>query len=203
MEKANKWISEYIENINLEKIEWIKLNSSELNNFIRENYLDEDTWQYVRDENVNSLYPTLLGMHYLNLDNSINKRAYSFLLGIVDNNIGKKTIVGATIYLDEYFIFTDQESPLTYISTMEVNSYFRNRGIYKKMCEVLIKFVNQNQHIITTMQSEIGLKCHVFEILKKELEKSGFKNYIFEDSYHLINSKLHNIICSKQKVLKK
>lgn len=203
MEKANKWISEYIENINLEKIEWIKLNSSELNNFIRENYLDEDTWQYVRDENVNSLYPTLLGMHYLNLDNSINNRAYSFLLGIVDNNIGKKTIVGATIYLDEYFIFTDQESPLTYISTMEVNSYFRNRGIYKKMCEVLIKFVNQNQHIITTMQSEIGLKCHVFEILKKELEKSGFKNYIFEDSYHLINSKLHNIICSKQKVLKK
>ena len=184
MEKANKWISEYIENINLEKIEWIKLNSSELNNFIRENYLDEDTWQYVRDENVNSLYPTLLGMHYLNLDNSINNRAYSFLLGIVDNNIGKKTIVGATIYLDEYFIFTDQESPLTYISTMEVNSYFRNRGIYKKMCEVLIKFVNQNQHIITTMQSEIGLKCHVFEILKKELEKSGFKNYIFEDSYH-------------------
>ena len=68
MEKVNKWISEYIENINLEKIEWIKLNSSELNNFIRENYLDEDTWQYVRDENVNSLYPTLLGMHYLNLD---------------------------------------------------------------------------------------------------------------------------------------
>lgn len=203
MEKANKWISEYIENINLEKIEWIKLNSSELNNFIRENYLDEDTWQYVRDENVNSLYPTLLGMHYLNLDNSINNRAYSFLLGIVDNNIGKKTIVGAAIYLDEYFIFTDQESPLTYISTMEVNSYFRNRGIYKKMCEVLIKFVNQNQHIITTMQSEIGLKCHVFEILKEELEKSGFKNYIFEDSYHLINSKLHNIICFKQKVLKK
>ena len=86
---------------------------------------------------------------------------------------------------------------------MEVNSYFRNRGIYKKMCEVLIKFINQNQHIITTMQSEIGLKCHVFEILKKELEKNGFKNYIFEDSYHLINSQLHNIICSKQKVLKK
>ena len=202
MEKIKKWINEYIENINLEKIKWIKLNSDELNDFFYENYLDKNVWEFVCSKNINSLYPTILGMNYLNLNDPINNKASSFLLGIIDNNIGKKTIVCATIYLDEYFIFKNQEMPITYISTMEVNSYFRNRGIYKEMCKVLINFINKNQHIISTHQTEMGKKYSVFEILKKELEKVGFKNYIFEDNNYLTNLKLKEVIYTNQKVLK-
>lgn len=203
MEKIKKWINEYIENINLEKIKWIKLNSDELNDFFCENYLDKNVWEYVCGKNINSLYPTILGMNYLNLNDTINNKTSSFLLGVVDNNIGKKTIVCATIYLDEYFIFKNQEIPVTYISTMEVNSYFRNRGIYKQMCKILINFINENQHIISTPQTEMGKKYNVLEILKKELEKANFKKYIFEDKNHLTNLKLKDAICSNQKVLKK
>lgn len=204
MLKRKKWINEYIENINLDRIEWIKLNIDELNDFFYENYFDKNICQYVCDDS-DSSYPILLGMHYLNLHDSISNKIYkySYLLGIADNNINKKTIVAATIYLDEYFIFTNQERPITYISTMEVNSYFRNRGIYKKMCEILINFINQDQHILTTMQTKMGEKCRVFEILNKELEKSGFKNHIFEDNDHLMNSQLTDIVCSKQKILQK
>ena len=203
MRSINKWISDYNENVSVEKINWIKLNSSELGDFFENNYLDKKTCEYVYDENANSLFPTPLGMTYLNFDNVLDGEKYSFLLGIVNNSIGKKTVVAATIYIDEYFMFEDQEKPVTYISTMEVNSYFRNRGIYKEMCGILIKFINPNQHIITTKQSEMGAQYNVFEILKNNLIYKGFQNNIFIDNHGLINSELHDIICAKQKILKK
>jgi len=203
MENIHKWINNYIKNINLDEIEWIMLNATELDAFLEDNYLDKEEWEYVHDENANSLYPTLLGMNYLNINSPINDKEYSFLLGIVNNNIGKKTIVAATIYLDEYFIFTDQERPVTYISTMEVNSFFRKRGIFKKMCEILINFVNPNQHIVTTKQTEMGLMCKTFDTLQRILISNSFMNSIFEDNNGMIHSELHDIICSKRKVLKK
>lgn len=205
MENTNKWIKEYIKNIDLKKIKWIKLNPEELNMFFNENYWDKDVCEYVCNKDDVNIYPTLLGMHFLNLNDSINDKTYrySFLLGIVDNNIGKKTIVCATIYLYEYFMFTNQEKPVTYISTMEVNSYFREMGIYKKMCETLINFISPNQHVIITKQTEMGEKCHVFEILKEKLLKNSFKNYVFEDDNPLTDSKLRDIVCSKSKILKK
>ena len=203
MKNLDKWVNNYIKNVNLDEIEWIKLNTTELDSFLEDNYLDKEEWEYVHDENANSLYPTLLGMNYLNINSLINDKEYSFLLGIVDNNIGKKTIVAATIYLDEHLIFTDQDGPVTYISTMEVNSFLRKRGIFKKMCKMLINFVNPNQHIVTTKQTEMGLVCKTFNTLSNTLIYNGFENYIFEDNYGMIHSELHDIVCSKQKVLKK
>lgn len=203
MKNINKWINNYIKDVNLDNIEWVVLNSNEMNNFFKNNYFDMSVWEYVYDENSNFLYPTPLGMHYLNYDNPSNNKEYSFLLGIVDNNIEKKTIVAATMYLDKYFMFSDQKHPATYISTMEVNSYFRNRGLYKKMCEALINFINREQHIIITKQSDMGKQYNVLENFKKCLISKGFKNYILEDNNGLINSELHDIICINQKVLKK
>ena len=203
MENMHKWINDYIKNVNLDEIEWIKLNATELDTFLEDNYLDKEEWEYVHDENANSLYPTLLGMNYLNINSPINDKESSFLLGIVNNNIDKKTIVAATIYLDEYFIFTDQEIPVTYISTMEVNSFFRKRGIFKKMCGVLINFIDPNQHIVTTKQTEMGLMCKTFDTLKSILISNGFMNSIFEDNYGMIYSELHDTICAKRKKLKK
>ena len=198
MKKTDKWINDYIKNIDLKKIEWIKLNCDELNYFFEQNYLDKNDWEYVCDEDANNIYPTLLGMSYLNVDNSSNVKDYNFLLGVVNNNINKKTIVCATIYLDEYFMFEEQEVPVTYISSMEVNSYFRNRGLYKKMCEVLINFINPNQHIITTKESKLGIKYNTFNILKNTLVSNGFEKSIFEDNNGLINSELHDVVCSKK-----
>ena len=207
MDNINKWYNNYIKNIDLKKIEWIKLNSSELADFFDNNYYDKEVCEYVYDQNANSLHPTLLGMSYLNFNSSryvnYKKQQYSFLLGIANNTIDKKTVVAATIYLDEYFIFTDQEIPVTYISTMEVNSYFRNRGIYKMMCEELFKHINHEQHIVTSTQSDMGLKCNTFNTLKEKLMCMGFQNRIFEDNDGLIKSELYNIICSRQKVLTK
>lgn len=203
MQNNNKWYNYYIKNVNLDKIEWIKLNSVELGIFLKKNYLDKEIWEYVYDEKANSSYPTILGMNYLNFNSAVNGKKYNFLLGVTLNNIGKKTVVAATIYLDEYFIFSDQEKPVTYISTMEVNSFFRNKGIYKRMCEVLINFINNDQHIVITTPTEMGVKCRVFKILKNTLISNGFHNYICEDNYNTNDSQLHDVICFKSKAFKK
>ena len=198
-----KWENEYIKNIDIEKIEWVNLNKEELGEFFDQNYLDKDVWQYVRDKNANKLYPTLLGMTYLNLNNPLDSQEYNYLLGVVNNNILKKTILCATIYLNKYYLFTNQEYPVTYISIMEVNSYFRNMGIYKMMCKELINFINLEQHILTSTESIKGKKIGTFKILKDILINKGFNNYILENNYSIINSNLEELVCTKPKVLKK
>ena len=200
MKNINKWCKEYFENIDISKIQWVKYSADELYDFLLENYLDKKTWKYVLNKNH---IGSLLGMNYLGVESTSNNRKCCFLIGIVNNNINKKTIVADTIYFDNYILFENQEIPVTYISTMEVNSYFRNRGIYKQMCNNLSRFINQNQPIIITRQSEMGEKCHVFEILKDTLESNGFDKKIFVDNYERVNLELYNIVCSKQKVLKK
>ena len=39
-------------------------------------------------------------------------------------------------YNENFFIFTEQKVPITYIATVEVNSYFWNRGLYKTSATV-------------------------------------------------------------------
>lgn len=197
MKKFEKWEHEYIENLDLSKIEWIKLSMKELRRFLYDNYFDLEESHYVFDKGSSSVP---LGLHYLHF-NFINDR-YSFLLGVVKNNIGKKTIVADIVFLDNEFLFYDQKEPITYISTLEVNSYFRNKGIFKKMCEVLIDFINPNQDIVSTKESEDGRKCQVLKILEEALKKNGFEKEIFLDDY-FTNDELHEKLCGSKKVLSK
>lgn len=203
LKNQEKWVNEYIKDIDLKNIEWIKLNSTELEEFLKNNYFDYELWEYVHDKNANRVFPTLLGMHYLNVYSPINGKDYSFLLGVVNNNIGKKTIVCSIVYLDEYFIFNNQKEPLTYVSTIEVNSFFRNQGLCKNSCKMFLNFVNPNQHILISRQSEMGKKCKVYETLMKTAVNNGFGKYVLEDDYHLGNLELYEIIFAKPKILKK
>lgn len=153
--------------------------------------------------NADSLFPTPLGMHYLNFYSPINCEKCSFLLGIIDNNIGKKTIVCSITYFDEYFRFTDQKIPLTYISTIEVNSFFRNQGLCKRICEIFFDFINPNQYILTSELSLMGRECKVYDILIKSAIKKGFEKSISKDTRNLDNSQFRGMICYKSKTLKK
>lgn len=78
MGNIEQWINDYIRNIDLESIEWIQLDSIGLDEFLKNNYLDTKLWEYVHDKEANSLYPTLLGMKYLNLHSPINGKNIVF-----------------------------------------------------------------------------------------------------------------------------
>ena len=97
-----KWINGYIDGVNVSNIEWINLDSSMLDEFINDNYYDELSYEYVCDKDATKIYPTLLGMEYLNLTSpNMDDYDYNYILGIVDNKIGKKTVVACMIYIDK------------------------------------------------------------------------------------------------------
>lgn len=198
-----KWIKEYIENINLDNIEWVKMNSKELNAFLDENYLDKDIWEYVKDDNSNKLYTRVLGMPFLEFDEVPFYNSYDFILGIVKNNINKETIIGAIKYIDKFYLFQDQKEPVTYIVTVEVNSFFRNKGIYRKMVNELSKFIDFNDKILITGETDLGRKCNVVTNLSKALRNNGFSKLVVEDSINTSTFELHDALCPKTMILKK
>ena len=199
MNKYRKWINEYIENVDLSKIEWLKLNNDELEKFYEKNYLDIDEYRYVSDNKF--IFFTPIGLNYLSFDCDDSK--YNYLLGIVDNNIGKKTIVSAMVYLDKYYVFEEQEVPLTYISSVETNYYFRNKGLYKKLCNEIINFINPYQHVLISNESDMGRKYGVIEKLRSTLISCGFEGRVFvDDGYSYNNFDFYNTVNSKKRKLK-
>lgn len=187
MTKKEKWIYEYIKDVDLNNIKWIKLNSSELGEFFKKNYFDEIEYEYVSVDSNTYQKDTPLGLCYLSFN--YNSSDYSFLLGIVDNRIGKKTIVANIMFLENEFLFSGQINPCTYVSSVEVNAYFQNQGIYKKMCEAFVHFINYDQHIVISRESEMGEKCKTYDTLKEALIRNGFNKKIFSDK-HLCKAEL-------------
>lgn len=200
MDKYNKWLHDYIDDIDITKIEWIKFTDDELREFYQKNYLDRDIRKYVGNQPNFSYLLNPIGLRYLTFDCNDED---SFLLGLVNNSIGKKTIVAAMVYSEDCYLFANQKIPLTYISTLEVNSYFWNSGIYKKLCEEVINFINSNQHILITEESSMGKRCKVIKILKETLKKNGFTKTLWIDNFsYYDNLEFQEIVCAKQKTLK-
>ena len=176
-----KWMQEYISDIDISKIEWIKLDANELKQFLFDNYFDNEEYKYVCDENIH--YDTPFGLHYLTYDVTKTCPDCKFILGIVNNNIGKKTIVADLIFVESYYLFTNQTKPFTSLLSAETNFYFQNKGIYKKLCDEIINFIPHNQHILVSNESELGRLCHTAELLKIALIKKGFDKEIFSESF--------------------
>lgn len=180
MDLLKKWEREYINNLDINNIEWIKLDTKGLEKFLLDNYYDSDFSYYVLSDD--GFFGIPIGLNYLSLEycNSYNK--YNFILGVIDNNINKKTIIAAIIYIDKYYLFTEQTLPITYISSVEVNSYFRNKRILTKMTEELINFINPNQDILVSEESELGRRCGVYSKIRSNLFNKGFTNDIWIDN---------------------
>ena len=199
MRNIIKWKKGYIDNLDLRKIEWIKLNFEGLDKFLKENYYDEELYQYVLGNRI-SIYPPILGMTYLSIEHHLIGKNYSYFLGIINNNIGKKTIVCAISYYERYFISKEHSKPITYISTVEVNSFFRNLGLSKLMFENFFKIVNFEQHILISEQSEMGTRCNVFDNFIKIALSNDFPNFILEDSYNCSSKQIREMLGTKPKV---
>lgn len=148
--------------------------------FLLDNYYDSDFSSYVLSDD--GFFYVPLGLNYLSFEHCNRYSNYNFILGVIDNNINKKTIVAAIIYIDKDYLFTEQTLPLTYISSVEVNSYFRNKGILTKMTEELINFINPNQDILVSEESELGRRCGVYSKIRNNLINKGFTNYIWIDN---------------------
>jgi len=197
LKRFNKWLHNYIEDVDISNIEWVKLDFNELRIFFNENYFDEDENIYVVEDDFNIPF----GLYYLTFNSFCDK--YNYLLGIVDNNIGKKTIVSAIVYLEDYYFFAAQDIPVTYVSTVEVNSYFWNNGIYKRMCDEFVKIINPNHHLVISEESEIGRLCGVVRNMNKSLYNNGIFKECIVDNFYIDNSYFRNLLCVDKNALVK
>lgn len=175
----NKYLEEkshqYHDNIDINNIEWIKLSAEGLEDFINKNYFDKENSRYVSNEGYN-MFINPLGFHYLSVKPN---KLYNYILGVTPNSIGKKTILVALVYMDKYYRYTRQTVPLTYLITIETNKYFQKQGLFNVFCDNLINFINPDQHILATKESEKGELVHVVEKEYFSLLEHGFtKKYL-------------------------
>lgn len=199
MNLKEKWKSEYIDNVDLTKIEWVNLNNQQLLYFYDENYLDKQEWQYVGNMDT---WGIPFGLRYLSF--RPENKSYNYLLALAKNKINKKTIVAAMVYDPNYFIFKNQELPVTFICTIETNEYFRNKGLSQQLCDQILNFINPSQHIIVTRETEIGKACNMLNRLKESLYKNGFNKTIWQNGiWNYNNREFCETIIGKQKILKK
>ena len=189
--EQERWVEEYIKDVSVSDIEWITLNSEELKKFFINNYYDDECDSYVK-ENCVSPIEIPLGMSYL----AFNYINYDFknLLGVVPNNIGKKTIVGCLMYIDDCYLFEEQSNPVTYVLSVEVNSYLRNKGIFKKMVKKFVESINGNQHLCISNQSLLGKECNVFKTISNIAKESSFNKEVLCNDY-ISNIELKKIVC--------
>ena len=169
-EKYNKWYNNYIEGVNLEEIEWRKFNFNELISFLHRNYYDEEyeSFVMVRDEN-NNFSP--IGMTYLTF-NKLDARD-EYLLGLVKNKKGSKTIVACMIFKSKCILEFDSIKPVTYIETVETNKYFQCNGLFTQMINELPNFIDNSQNILITPDEGVGKEVEVNERIKTILLAKG------------------------------
>ena len=194
-----RWEQEYIEGLDLNQRDYLLHDKAEMKSFIKGNYYDEETKRYVTGKSD----VMLMGLQYLDYDcGLISGDNVRYLLCYVKNNKGTNTILSELIYHENCMkVVRNQIIPVTLIEYLEVNSYFRNRGLNKDLLSVFVDFVNEDNMILTTSQSVMGFKCHVYESLKEMLIKNGFQNDIRTLSQ--MDENYMNYLQGKEKQLKK
>ena len=166
--------------------------------FFDNNYFDMSNYSFVFDKG-NLDVP--IGMHYIEFT---EMPGLKYILGVINNNIDKKTIVAALGYVDDYLLFNDQKEFITYISTVEVNRYFRNMGLCKELIDrASLLFININQNILISELSEMGRLSHVDKIFVNTLTSYGFDKDFRSDNYNFDVRKYHEFIRKDKHKVKK
>lgn len=171
-----KWEKEYINDLDINKKEFISLNKEEMKNFINENYYDELNNRYVTGKSD----IMLLGLQFIDTGCYLTKGDnIKYLICTTPNNKGTKTILSHIIYHENCLkIVKNQKVPVTLLEYSEANSYFRNQGLNKSVQKEFANLINYDQDLITTSQTIMGFKCHVFDSLKSILLENNFNQDI-------------------------
>ncbi len=178
LKKLKKYIKDYIVPLDINKIKYQILTNEELTEFYEENYYIN--FKFV--EWYNNGYYNPLGMHFLSIN--LPRDMKVFMLTI-PNKINRETIIGSIIYSDNFK--TSLEEQIFLIDTIEINYFYRNKGLLDIMYNEFIKSNNINKDIILTCLSQMGHTCHVDKHLSKMLKKNNIdKNVILYDEYKYI-----------------
>lgn len=174
--RLKKWLSDYIVPLDKNEITWLQLDYKELSEFINNNYLDNGNyvgWY-------NSMLYNVLGMKYLAYSNIVP--GYSYLIAVIPNNLGKKTIIACLCYEKKRKWSMLQEKPVNSIQMIETNQFYRKQGIFNALVAKVIDCLDLSLDLVVTDEYDDGLSCHTVSRLKNILSKQGYDKEILTRS---------------------
>ena len=187
----DKWYDNYIDNIDLNGIEYLNINDDELKVFYKENgYIPKDG-NFILSDDGSYGWVSPRGMHYLQFNYMPGMK---YVIGTCKNNINKNTIISALAYIDDYKLFNEQEKFITYFSTLETNIYFRGMGLFKNLVKNSYSFINPNQHILISGESIMGKRCHVYRNIRNIYKNNGFKMDIRSDTDDFVEDEYYDFL---------
>jgi len=177
----DKWYQEYIADVDLTKLKWIKLDHAELKEFYDENYYDSEAKYYAISSKKRGFIVSPFGLEITSFLFDMEQKKSKHILGIVPNNKGKYTIVCKIKFREDYML-CDTSSPYIYINCMEVNRFFRNMGISKRSVYQFYNLINMDKDIIMSDETDNGKECHVNENFCNTLHSLGYTGTIITES---------------------
>lgn len=171
----SKYYKDYVNGISINEIEFKRFNYNELFEFLKENYYDDECNKYVYWEPDGFMAP--FGLYYLDLITSSND--FSYMLGLVDNQKGTKTIVFCLTYDLDYGMI--DENKVGYISTIETNYFFRNKGVLNIALDEMKDLFKNNDVLVVSPESIKGEKVGIFKRISDLFD--GEVTVIDEDDY--------------------
>ena len=172
-----KYYRDYIAGVDIDKIEFKIFNYDELHKFLKENYYDAEFNKNVYWEPDGFMAP--FGLYYLDFITS--SEDFDYMLGLVDNPKGCKTILFSLIYDRNYGPIDEEDNKVGYISMIEVNYFFRNKGIFKKSFEHIKDLFKDNNVLVVSPESIKGSEVSVFKRISSVFDDRT--SVIWEDEY--------------------
>ena len=187
-----KWIDEYINGADISKIKWLYLNNYGLSSFFKDNYYDDKLMMYIYDE---KKYKPI-GMYYIDYDGF---PGFNYLIGVCPNKVGKYTLLSCLAFVDNYKLFSDQEDYITYLSTIEVNKYFRGMGLAQETIKNLYVHLKPYQNVLTSGLSPMGRQNDMLNKAIKILRECGFKMDIRSDIEDFDLEEYHELVKRRER----
>lgn len=157
--ELNKYYNDYIASVDSDNVEFKLFTYDEMQEFLMKNYVDYDSGRLVCWENDGVICP--YGMQYLEF--SIPCRDFSYVVGLVNNSKGGKTIAFCIEYNNNYQCLLDEDKKVVYILFVETNYYFRKRGIFSKALSYIKKVFSDCDLLVISTESDMGLEVGVFD----------------------------------------
>ena len=169
---VKKWLNDYMVPLDKEEIVWLNLTSEELLQFLKGNYVDDNKqvmWH------INWL-PTALGMRYINF---LHTAGFNYLIGVIPNKVGKKTIVASLCYQKDKICSVKQEKPVNYIQAIEVNAFYQRQGLFKVIASKIKDVMDFNKDLVITDEEDDGIAFHIIERITGILREQGYNGGVF------------------------
>lgn len=163
----NKYYKDYVYGVDIENIEFKSFNYKELLDFLKENYYDDEFNKFVYWEPDGFMSP--FGMYYLEFETY--SEDLSYLLGLVNNSKGRKTIAFCMVYDNNFGPIDEVETKVGYVFTVETNYFFRNKGVLKKAFDYLRKTFESFDILVLSPESVKGSEITISKRISSLFEK--------------------------------